>query len=130
MGTPTDEELDNSPPGGWLNVPAWPEIFGGIAAIVPFVIVVEKFSVANGKLTSYSNIPALVGGVIALLCGIAGLVLLKKTIRANKLKRIVMAVLLVGVGGYQIARSQGTFFKPGSVSLGTPDKELHLSIRS
>ena len=80
---------------------------GGLAGLVPFFIHATSSSTVtvNGEVTSatYHDNVALVGGVIALLCGIAALALARKSGGS----RIGMAIAVVALGAYQIAHGLG-----------------------
>lgn len=87
------------------------EKIGGVALVVGAVFKMESYQTVNGELESYSNMPATIAGVIALICGVIALTMLAKTSQLDKNKRIVTALVLVIGAGVHLARGQGFFFQ-------------------
>jgi hypothetical protein len=82
-------------------------IIGAIAAIVPFVIHASSSSsvTENGVVvaSSYRDNVALAGGIVAVLCGLAAAALARRSGGA----RIGIAIAVLALGAYQIARGLG-----------------------
>lgn len=80
-------------------------LIGVIAGLAPLVIFIGGTSrtVENGEVTSYSylNVAAIIGGVVAVLCA----VLLMKLVRTAL--TMLLSVGLVLLGAFQIVRGAG-----------------------
>ena len=91
--------------------PGVSEIVALGAGVVPFFVSFNRSSstTVNGEVVEASFFdPVAVGaGVVAALAALYGLVLLRKTMAAQRTLRIVAAVILLGLGGYQIVRGLG-----------------------
>lgn len=103
-----DEDVPNvrSPERGVL-------IVGVIAGLLPFVASASKasYSTVNGEVVDlkYSDIVAQAGGAVAVLCG---LIALAMVVKAKKPPMIAAAVAVMALGGFQLARGFGAFYKP------------------
>ena len=82
---------------------------GAVAGVAPFFISISSSSstTVNGVVTSssYSDPVAIIGGAVAILCGLAAAFI------ANKNKagaaRIAAGVAVLALGGYQVAHGLG-----------------------
>jgi len=86
-------------------------IIGLIAALVPFAIGSSESSssIVNGKVVAfhYRDTMALLGGAVALMCGVIGVFVDRK-----RPKRLILALVVLALGGLQIARGVGEFASP------------------
>ncbi len=121
-GSQLNEQDDYDPYAyGQITGFAWPEKAGFIAIVASFVIHIESSSTINGRVVEYSSPSSTIGGIIAIICGGIALALLKKTASHAKAKRGIAAVLLLGLGGYQVAAGQGTFAKQARLEKVSPE---------
>jgi hypothetical protein len=100
--------------------PSFIEIFGIVACIVPFVISMSSSTshTVNGQVTSftYRDPIAIAGGIVGAVCGlIAAATLLRKTVPAKRMMRVLLCLALVGGGAFQTLRGFGI------VGVGKPD---------
>lgn len=90
-----------------------PLIAGAIAGVVPFVMssATANVSWVNGEVASvtYRDWTALGCGVGAILCGLAAIAMFASAKRAPL---VIAAVAITALGGYQVARGLGLFYKP------------------
>lgn len=89
-------------------------IAGGIAGLVPFVISTASTSTVteNGRTVSFSyhdNV-AIIGGVIAVLCGIVAATMAAKNKSGGT--RLAIGIAVLALGAFQIARGFGVFASP------------------
>lgn len=88
-------------------------IAGAIAGAVPFAISMANasYSTVNGEVVSatYRDWVAIGGGAAAVICGLAAIAAFA---RATKLPLAAAGLAVVALGGYQIARGFGAFYKP------------------
>lgn len=91
------------------RLPAPHEIVGLVALALPFLVSTasSSSSTVDGEVVSfvYRDWTAVGGGVVAVACGAISLLLLRRTV--NKLPRIAIAVALLAIGGFHIARGFG-----------------------
>ena len=88
-------------------------IAGAIAGAVPFVVSMASYSARweNGAVveSTYRDWIAVGGGGAAIVCGIAAIAVFA---RAKETPKLLAAIAIVALGGYQIARGLGVFFSP------------------
>lgn len=88
-------------------------IVGALAGLLPFAISSAKasYSTVNGEVVDlqYSDVVAQGGGAVAVLCGLIALAMAAK---AKKTPMIAAAVVVMVLGGFQLARGFGAFYKP------------------
>lgn len=99
-------------------------IIGLIAAFVPFAISSSESSssIVNGKVVAfhYRDTMALLGGAVALMCGaIAAFVDRKRP------KWLIVALVVLALGGLQIARGVGVFASPESGASSSTSIEIN-----
>lgn len=78
---------------------------GAAGAFAPFVMKVERVSIANGVVT-YRDWAAVAGGATAILFALIAIPFVR---RAKVPPLWIAVVILAGLGGYQIARGFGAF---------------------
>lgn len=90
-----------------------PLIAGAIAGVVPFVMssATANVSWVNGEVASvtYRDWTALGCGAGAILCGLAAIAMFASAKRAPL---VIAGVAIAALGGYQVARGMGMFYKP------------------
>lgn len=89
--------------------------FIGVTLPLVFSMSTSNYQSANGVVThfEYRDWPAVLGGAIAMLCGLLlGVGILRKTI-AIKSAGLGAAVAILLIGGFHIARGLGAFATPG-----------------
>jgi len=99
-----------------LKFPGWPELVGFACGLAPFVIALEHSTVhtVNGRVVeaSYSNPPAMIGGVLAVVMGVVSLAMLTRTLSHQRALRIGAGIALLALGSFQFARGMGLLFSP------------------
>ena len=109
MGDDVGEDISISTTGRTLV------IIGLIAALVPFAISSSESSssMVNGKVVAfhYRDTMALLGGAVALFCGVIAAYVDRK-----RPKKLIVALMVLALGGLQIARGVGVFATPFSSS--------------
>lgn len=93
-----------------VRVPGPSEIVGFCAAGLPFLLstATSSSSTVNGEVVAfvYRDWTAVGGGAVALVCGVISLLLLRRR-TTNKPVRIAIAVGLLALGGFHVARGFG-----------------------
>lgn len=104
-----------------VRIPGPSEIVGFIAVGLPFVLSTasSSSSTVNGEVVSfvYRDWTAVGGGAVALVCGVLSLLLLRRR-TTHKPARIAIAVGLLALGGFHVARGFGVM-AGGEVSSST-----------
>ncbi len=105
-----------------VRVPGPSEIVGFFAAGLPFLLSTasSSSSTVNGEVVAfvYRDWTAVGGGVVAMVCGVISLLLLRRR-TTNKPARIAIAVGLLVVGGFHLARGFGVMASGAASSSST-----------
>ncbi|MGD9099486.1 MAG: hypothetical protein PVF45_03330 [Anaerolineae bacterium] len=87
------------------------DIIGLLAGIIPFFFSCSSSSsrTVNGRVveSSYFDLVAVVGGAIAALMALGILTQLSTTASEDRGKRIVLLVVMLALGGFQVLRGFG-----------------------
>jgi len=125
------------PGGGPLDAPAvslapfWSvfEIVGIVAMLAPFVIRMSSSSLQteNGHITHfvYRDWVAVIGGIVAILCGLGAAARFRGTLPAKRGLRITVVLLLLGVGVYQVLRGFGVAEPPDPTEFSNDPVTFH-----
>ncbi|MCB9450013.1 MAG: hypothetical protein H6672_01150 [Anaerolineaceae bacterium] len=109
---------DESYSGPVVRFPATSEWIAAVLALAPFIcnMTTVSYSTSNGRVTafSYSDMAAIILGGLAVIAALSNLRLLSQTAPDQKIIRIVVVIVLVGVGVFQIMRGLGMFIDPQS----------------
>jgi len=103
-----------------VKFPGFIEVAGLVAGGLPFALSMSELheQYENGRrvAVSFRDWVAVGGGAAAALAGLVGLALLGRTVKSRRTPRLVLALILVGLGGFQLARGLGLVGVPAARS--------------
>lgn len=104
--------------GPLVRFPATSEWVAAVLALAPLIcnMTSYSYSTSNGRVTafSYTDMAAIVLGALAVVASLSNLRLLSQTAPDKKMFRIIVILVLVAVGVFQVMRGLGVFIDPQS----------------